>query len=84
MYNDHLTQLTVAEAAVALPLSVVERSTHRHRAQDRPPLPASRRDLVLQLEHSVTSDGRAFVLIDDGLDDRILVFVTEEQLQRLV
>lgn len=82
-YNSVLAQLPVAEAAVAVPLSTAERSLHRHRVRNRPPLPATRQDLVLGAQFSSTIDGRPFILVDDGQADRILVFGTTENLARL-
>ena len=61
---------------------MVARTMQRHATKNRPPLPATRRDLILQAAHSKTSDGRPFVLVDDGLDDRIFVFSNELRLQR--
>lgn len=82
-YNWTMNQLPVDEAALAAPLSSVERSLQRHKVQNRPELPQTRQDLILQPEHTVTADGRRFVLIDDGMADRILVFGTERNLNRL-
>ena len=82
VYHDHINQLDVAEAGMARPLSAVERSMQRYRVRNRPALPDSRQNLILLPEHSVTTKGRALVLIDDGQADRILVFATNEQLQR--
>jgi len=73
----------VDAAAVASPLSTIERSLQRHRIRNRPPLPLNRQDLQLQPQQSTTSDGRPFLLVDDGADDRLLVFGTDAQLQRL-
>jgi hypothetical protein len=84
VYNDHMRDMTVDEAAKVLPLSTVARSMQRHRVRNRPELPNSRRDLVLQAQYAVTSAGQAFVLIDDGMDDKIVVFATMEQLHRFV
>jgi hypothetical protein len=86
VYKDQLAQMTVGEAATALPLSAVERSLQRHRVRNQPAMPDTRGDLILQGPHTVTSDGRAFLLIDDspGQGDRIIVFATEQQLSRFV
>lgn len=84
IYNHQVNELDVDEAAVALPFSSVERSMQRYRVRNRPPLPDTRQNLVLLPEHTVTTDGKAFVLIDDGEADRILVFATEQQVQRFV
>ena len=81
-YTTELGQFTVAEAAVLPPLTAVERSMQRHKVRNRPPLPATRQDLLLQTAHTTTTDGRRFLLLDDGLADRLLVFGTNENLQR--
>jgi hypothetical protein len=83
-YRQQINQMSVAEAAVSTPLASVGRSLQRHKVRNRPLLPDARDDLVLLPEHTVTVDGRGFVLIDDGpgQNDRILVFATQEQLQR--
>ena len=74
--------MNVQQAAVTLPLSSVERSLQRHKVKNRPPLPSTRQDLVLDAQYSVTTDGRPFVLVDDGLADRLLVFGTAKNLER--
>jgi 6-phosphogluconolactonase (cycloisomerase 2 family) len=61
----------------------VERCLQRHKVQNRPELPQTRQDLILQPEHTVTADGRRFVLIDNRMADRIMVFSTERNLNRL-
>jgi len=81
-YNTFIRQLPVDEAAVAAPLTALERTLQRHKVHNRPPLPETRLDLVLDHRHSTTSDGRPFVMVDDGADDRIVAFVTNSQLQR--
>jgi hypothetical protein len=82
-YNTEINNLPVAKAATAAPLSSMERSLQRYKVQRRPPLPATRQDLVLLPEHQVTTDGRRLLLIDDGVGpDRMLVFGTTENLQR--
>lgn len=82
-YNWTMNQLPIDEAAVAAPLSSVERSLQRHKVRNHPQLPQTREDLVLEPEHTVTADGGRFVLIDDGMADRILVFGTDRNLNRL-
>lgn len=82
-YNHVLGQLPIQQAALAEPLSRVERSLQRHKVRNRPSLPNTSQDLVLDAQYSSTLDGRAFVLIDDGMMDRILVFGTVENLNRL-
>ena len=83
-YYAELNQLPVAEAALTAPLSEMERSMQRYKVRNRPELPATRQDLILQLEHTITTSGLPFVLIDDGVPDRILVFGSEANLHRYV
>jgi hypothetical protein len=78
-YNSVPGQLTVEEVAVTVPFSTVERSMQRQ-SPYRPPLPATRQNLVLAAQYSSTINGRPFVLVDDGQADRILVFGTSENL----
>jgi hypothetical protein len=83
-YYSEVNGLSVADATVAPTLSSVERSLQRHKVKYRPPLPATRQDLVLPPNLTVTTDGRTFKLIDDGLADRLIVFGTDQQLIRRV
>ena len=57
----------------------------RERARHMPKNPASLSDLTLDAEWTTTIDGEQFLLYDIGvyLDSRMLVFGTEEGLQRL-
>ncbi len=81
-YNAEVNALSVTDAAVAPPLASVERSLQRHKNKNRPPLPATRQDLVLPATYAITTDRRSFKLVDDGQTDRIIVFATDEQLKR--
>lgn len=82
-YYSELNMLPVHEAAIAAPLSAVERSLQRYKIRNRPPLPATRQDLVIQPEHRMTIDGRRLLLVDDGVaDDRMLIFGTNENITR--
>lgn len=81
-YSAEINHLSVADAAIAPPLSTVERTLQRHKVKTRPPLPATRQALVLPASYTITTDGRPFKLIDDGQADRIIVFGTQEQVNR--
>jgi hypothetical protein len=81
-YNREINQLNTVAASTAPTFSSVERSLQRHKVKHRPALPATRQDLDLPVESKRTTDGRQFLLIDDGAADRIMVFCTENQLQR--
>ena len=83
-YNSEVDQLSLAAASTAPTLSSVERSLQRFKVKHRPPLPRTRQDLVIPQEFMTTTDGRQFILIDDGTADRILVYGTENHLQRYV
>ena len=75
-YQHELNFLPVADAAVAVPFGGVERSLQRHKVRNRPPLPATRQDLILQPGLTTTLDGRRLILIDNGTVDRMIVFGT--------
>jgi hypothetical protein len=81
-YNSEINQLNVAAAATAPTFAGSERTLQRHKMKHRPPLPASRSDLVIPDNYKLTTDGRQLVLIDDGAADRIIVFGTTNQMQR--
>ena len=49
-----------------------------------PRQPEHRRDLVIDPPWSLTKDGRQLLLIDDGVDDKIVVLCTTENLERLI
>jgi hypothetical protein len=84
-YYSELNEPSVTDATVAPTLSSVERSLQRHKVKHRPPLPAaSRQDLVFPANLVLTTDGRPFKLIDDGLVERLIVFGTDQQLIRRV
>jgi hypothetical protein len=82
--NSEVNQLSVAATSTASTFSSTERSLQRFKVKRRSPLPRTRQDLVLPQEFMTTTDGRQFVLIDDGAADRILVLGTENQLKRHV
>jgi hypothetical protein len=81
-YNYNVNRLPITEAAVSVQFTAVERTLQRYIHRNRPPLPATRHDLLLLPEHRLITDGRRLLLIDDGLVDRILVFGTNENLTR--
>ena len=90
LYNRSLRELgTVAvddidEVAGHFPhFHQIKSSLYRERRKFQPPLPQTRRDIVIAPPFSETSDGRRFLLANDGDDDKILVFGTEENLVRM-
>jgi hypothetical protein len=83
-YNHVTNNVSVDEAASVAPFTSVERSLKRFKVHNRPPLPATRQDLVLLQQHTETTDGHQLLLVDDGLADRLLVFGTDVNFERLV
>ncbi len=58
-------------------------SLYRARRERLPPMPSTRADLDLSGEWCTTLDGEKFVLANDGLDDKIVIFATESSLRLL-
>jgi hypothetical protein len=82
-YNTEINKLPLPEASLAVPLSTIQRSLNHFKVRNRPPLPATRQDLILLPAHQATTDGRRLLLIDDGLAmDRLLVFGTALNIER--
>ncbi|KAF0746435.1 MULE domain-containing protein [Aphis craccivora] len=65
------------EEAVATYQSV-KSSIHRNKRKEVPPQPENRKDLHIPGLWRQTLDGRNFILCDDGLDDKIVIFGTPE------
>lgn len=65
------------EEAVATYQSV-KSSIHRNIRKEVPPQPVNRKYLHIPGLWRQTLDGRNFILCDDGLDDKILIFGTPE------
>ncbi|XP_046575249.1 uncharacterized protein LOC124283263 [Haliotis rubra] len=61
----------------------VRSSLYRHRRKTMPALPTTLREVDLEDSWTETSNGRRFLLLSDGEQDKILVFSTTEQLQVL-
>ncbi|KAF0728345.1 Uncharacterized protein FWK35_00022416 [Aphis craccivora] len=51
---------------------------HRNKRKEVPPQLENRKDLHIPGLWRQTLDGRNFILCDDGLDDKILIFGTPE------
>ena len=72
------------ELGAALPgFLEVRNSLQRSRAKMRPKLPASRSGIRLQAPWTVGRDGGQFLLFDDGSEDRILGFGSEDAVKIL-
>ena len=56
---------------------------YRERSKDRPVLPKRRQDIRLEGEWTETSAGEQFLLIDEGEENRMLVFATQTNLEHL-
>ena len=70
--------------ATALPaLCSATPSLYRARAKVRPPLPKTRADIILEGPWIETKDGRPFLVIDDGSEQRILGFTTDDLMTTL-
>ena len=54
---------------------------YRARHENTPILPTHRRDVSLSPRFTKTQSGEDFLLVDDGDDDKILIFATEEHLR---
>ena len=80
--NAEINDMSVAEAAVTVSLQAVERTLQRRKIQNRPPLPITRQEIVLTLAYTRTTADRQFLLVDDGLINRMLVYGTQENLRR--
>lgn len=77
--DPHLRQSTAFLGSFA----TVKSSLYRERRKLLPPLPTSREDLRLPEEYSKTATGDNFLIADDGLERKILVFGTNENLTKL-
>ena len=56
---------------------------YRSRAKRLPPIPHTRVEVELTGEWTQTRDGRDFVLANDGVDDRLMIFGTVQNLRLL-
>ena len=82
IYDDQLQALSQeqnsADVMAQLPsLESFRFSLYRARHENTPSLPSHRRDV------SLTQSGEDFLIVDDGDDDKILIFATEENLRHM-
>jgi len=76
--------LVLQEEIHTLPsYNTVESALYRHRRQSTPKLPQTRAEVTLENEWTETTDGRNFLAVNDGDEDKLLIFCTEEDLQHL-
>ena len=88
IYDDQLEIISQeqnsADVLAQLPsLESIRSSLYRARHEDSPILPTLRRDVSLSTRFSNTRSGEDFLLVDDGDDDKIMIFATEENLRLL-
>jgi hypothetical protein len=91
IYKEELTALRTRDwnqdtASLVVNLPTYEgckAQLYRQRSKTRPPLPKNRQDIRLDGEWTQTSTGQRFLLIDEGDDQRFLVFATDSNLQNL-
>ena len=57
---------------------------YNERSKLIPALPPTRADIVLEGKWTLTTANDRFLMVDDGADDRILVFTTQQNLTHLV
>ena len=90
VYNDVVTKktqelnLNANELVKIIPVfENIKDSLYKVKHKFIPPNPSKRADLVLNGNWIKTNDKKDFLLIDDGQEDKILVFGTLEFLQKL-
>ena len=64
-------------------LATVKSGLYRARRENLPPMPKTHSELNLSGEWAATVNGENFVLVDDGEDDKIVVFGTQSSLCHL-
>ncbi|XP_046554261.1 uncharacterized protein LOC124263651 [Haliotis rubra] len=84
LYTEQLSVEEEDNLHVLPSFTSVSSSLYRHRRKTMPALPTTlRREVHLEDSWTETSNGRRFLLLSDGEQDKILVFSTTEQLQVL-
>ena len=88
IYQDELQQIATHpkrdEIAAAMPpLEQIKSSLYAHRRMRLPPLPSSRENICLQGEWTKTASGDDFLIADDGDEDRVLIFATDDNIRQL-
>ena len=85
IYDDQLEVLSQdqnsADVLAQLPsIESIRSSLYRARHENTPILPTHRRDISLSNRFTKSKSGEDLLLVDDGDDDKILIFATEENL----
>ncbi len=86
VYRDAFAEVDVTDEVILdeLPsLSNYQAAMYRSRAKRLPKLPHRRADLEITGEWAQTEDGRDFLLCNDGIEDKILIFATAQNLRHL-
>lgn len=83
LYNDEITRQDEALIPQFPSFPSMSSALYRHRKKNLPSLPKSRAEVNLEGSWTEASDGRPFLLINDGEDNKILAFSTTEQLEIL-
>ena len=65
------------------PFRAVSTTMYRERRKTTPQLPTSRSNIQLPERCTKLADGRDFLQADDGLEDKILLFATDNAIERL-
>ena len=72
------------EVAANLPtFSAVKSALYRQRRKLIPALPSTRAEVAFECEWAQTANGKSFLLPEDGGDDNIVIFASEDDLPRL-
>ena len=85
IYDDQLEVLSQdqnsADVLAQLPsIESIRSSLYRARHENTPILPTHRRDISLSNRFTKSKSGEDLLLVDDGDDDKILIFATEQNL----
>ncbi|XP_041372105.1 uncharacterized protein LOC121385473 [Gigantopelta aegis] len=84
-----VSRFFVERLCILHPLIVLTTSLHdnphvyRHRRKVLPLNPQTRQDVNLEGIWTETTDGRSFMCVDDGEEEKILVFATDEMLDKM-
>ena len=69
------------EIAAKLPtLPSIKSSLYRERRKRFPPMPQTRAEVIFEGEWAQTLNGQPFLLVEDGKQDKIIIFSTIENL----
>ena len=80
LYEDEVGTMDPVVAAVMPNFHSIKSSLYHHRRKTRPVLPQVRQEVNLEGAWTTTTDGLAFLCVDDGEEDKILIFATDEML----